>query len=334
MSSSLIEGTGQKRTRTISFTHSGKNGRPTLDTCFRAPWLRLSSLNCLGCEGFSSPLAAPFLFNASFLRAYPISSFWPFVRPLRLLRGNKSIPVQLGIMINNWHTIKNRLLSEKKNSIASVYNHSIFIASSYYVLEKIKYVIPSLTSFITYFRTLWIRILGSSQSCPTADVSSKRHLLREGELGTTFCLPKGGVGQMGKVKRESIEPLGTGLVLWQNQSKFQWSDRCTIDQCPSPANIPNGITEIGYKRWKNVVVGYFLDRALPLNLVKEWAYKTWEQALEDVMLLDNGFYVFKLRSEENCNAVLGVGPYHIAGKLLILKKCQPTGRASLQKQLC
>ena len=47
--------------------------------------------------------------------------------------------------------------------------------------------------------------------------------------------------------------------------------------------------------------------------MKEWAYKTWEQALEDVMLLDNGFYVFKLRSEENCNAVLGVGPYHIAG---------------------
>ena len=31
--------------------------------------------------------------------------------------------------------------------------------------------------------------IGSSQSCPTADVSSKRHLLREGELGTTFCLP-------------------------------------------------------------------------------------------------------------------------------------------------
>jgi len=26
---------------------------------------------------------------------------------------------------------------------------------------------------------------------------------------------------MGKVKRESIEPLGTGLVLWQNQLKFQ-----------------------------------------------------------------------------------------------------------------
>jgi hypothetical protein len=26
-----------------------------------------------------------------------------------------------------------------------------------------------------------------------------------------------------------------------------------------------------------------------LNLVKEWASKTWEQALEDVMLLDNGF---------------------------------------------
>lgn len=30
---------------------------------------------------------------------------------------------------------------------------------------------------------------------------------------------------MGKVKRESIEPLGTGFVLWPNQSKFQWSDR-------------------------------------------------------------------------------------------------------------
>jgi hypothetical protein len=46
-----------------------------------------------------------------------------------------------------------------------------------------------------------------------------------------------------------------------------------------------------------------------LNLVKEWASKTWEQALEDVMLL-----VFKLRSEENCNAVLGVGPYRNANQ--------------------
>ncbi|GMH02278.1 hypothetical protein Nepgr_004117 [Nepenthes gracilis] len=40
-------------------------------------------------------------------------------------------------MISNWHTIKNRLLAEKNNSIASVYNHFIFIASSYYVLEKV-----------------------------------------------------------------------------------------------------------------------------------------------------------------------------------------------------
>jgi len=40
-------------------------------------------------------------------------------------------------LISNWHTIKNRLLAEKKNSIASVYNHSIFIASSYYVNEKV-----------------------------------------------------------------------------------------------------------------------------------------------------------------------------------------------------
>ncbi|KAG6736865.1 hypothetical protein POTOM_060262 (mitochondrion) [Populus tomentosa] len=251
-------------------------------------------------------------------------------------------------MINNWHTIKNRLLSEKKNSIASVYNHSIFIASSYYVLEKVtrsthlgslhlarsEIEAESISEAwkeypISYLRNgVLIKPVLPHRGCKqqTAFVEGRR-------IGDNILLAhykgdsaEGGVGQMGKVKRESIEPLGTGLVLWQNQSKFQWSDR--------PANIPNGITEIGYKRWKNVVVGYFLDRALPLNLVKEWASKTWEQALEDVMLLDNGFYVFKLRSEENCNAVLGVGPYHIAGKLLILKKCQPTGRASLQKQLC
>jgi hypothetical protein len=68
--------------------------------------------------------------------------------------------------------------------------------------------------------------------------------------------------------------------------------------------------------------------------VKEWASKTWEQALEDVMLL-----VFKLRSEEKlqCCPRRRAIPYsweascHIAGKLLILKKCQPTGRASLQR---
>lgn len=43
----------------------------------------------------------------------------------------------LGIMISNWHTIKNRLLAEKNKSTAPVYNHSIFFASSYYVLEKV-----------------------------------------------------------------------------------------------------------------------------------------------------------------------------------------------------
>lgn len=31
---------------------------------------------------------------------------------------------------------------------------------------------------------------------------------------------EGGVGQMGKVKREFIELFGMGLVLWQNQLKF------------------------------------------------------------------------------------------------------------------
>jgi hypothetical protein len=42
--------------------------------------------------------------------------------------------------------------------------------------------------------------------------------------------------------------------------------------------------------------------------VKEWASKTWEQALEDVMLL-----VFKLRSEEKL-------------------QCCPTGRKNIKLQ--
>lgn len=54
------------------------------------------------------------------------------------------------------------------------------------------------------------------------------------------------------------------------------------------------------------MVGDFLNRALPFRV-----FKNGKHHIEDVLLLDNGLYVFKMRSEEACLAILGKGPYYI-----------------------
>ncbi|KAF9593990.1 hypothetical protein IFM89_026691 [Coptis chinensis] len=89
------------------------------------------------------------------------------------------------------------------------------------------------------------------------------------------------------------------------------------------------------------------ENVSPFKRIVDGKKKSCQKHLKQVDLKQMNLKQVRRRQKQKCmtfsgmywylvygNAVLGVGPYHIAGKLLILKKCQPTGRASLQKQLC
>ena len=66
----------------------------------------------------------------------------------------------------------------------------------------------------------------------------------------------------------------------------------------SQVKIPLEISKSGFNEWEHVLVGSFVDRSMPFYHVKIWAHKLWGDNLEDIVTLDNGFFIFKIKNEE------------------------------------
>jgi len=87
---------------------------------------------------------------------------------------------------------------------------------------------------------------------------------------------------------------------------------------------PQGIAEEGCAIWENTLVGYFLGQRLAYPAVNSIAQRLWGKlGLEEVLSSDNGFYFFKLKSEENLGIVLDRASWHMANRLLVLKRWHP-----------
>ena len=96
--------------------------------------------------------------------------------------------------------------------------------------------------------------------------------------------------------------------------------------------IPREVSASGSKVWENSLVGYFLKR-LPYSFVKSSTSRLWNKiGLMDMLATDSGYYVFKFSSQEECEAVLEGGPWHIGGQPIILKKWQPRIRFKKEPQ--
>ena len=54
--------------------------------------------------------------------------------------------------------------------------------------------------------------------------------------------------------------------------------------------------------------------------VKTWAYKLWKENLENVVTLDNSYFIFKIKNESALKSILDEGPYYIGSKLIVIKK--------------
>lgn len=60
-----------------------------------------------------------------------------------------------------------------------------------------------------------------------------------------------------------------------------------------------------------------------MHLVKKLAANTWQYEVEDVILLDNGFYLFKCTNDSACISILNLESFQVLEKLMIFKRWNP-----------
>lgn len=96
---------------------------------------------------------------------------------------------------------------------------------------------------------------------------------------------------------------------------------------------PPVIATYGAAQWESTLVGYFMDGKLPFNVVNNIAKRLWDsKGLVKTLTGANGFYFFKFYSATQCEEILEGGPWHMAGRPIVLKKWQPN--MSLNKEHC
>lgn len=57
--------------------------------------------------------------------------------------------------------------------------------------------------------------------------------------------------------------------------------------------MPLEISQKGFSHWEDAPVGYFLDRKFCFPFEKTQAEENWSNVLEDVVYIDNAFFIFK-----------------------------------------
>ncbi|KAG5560627.1 hypothetical protein RHGRI_003823 [Rhododendron griersonianum] len=87
---------------------------------------------------------------------------------------------------------------------------------------------------------------------------------------------------------------------------------------------PEEVVLLGSEKWKDCVVGYFIDRKLPFRAVKSIAERIWAKfGLVDVLSNDEGFFFFQFDKVGAYRELIEAGPCHFGDRLLVLKQWHP-----------
>ncbi|KAF7126514.1 hypothetical protein RHSIM_Rhsim11G0120400 [Rhododendron simsii] len=88
--------------------------------------------------------------------------------------------------------------------------------------------------------------------------------------------------------------------------------------------IPEGVDVSGVDKWKDWVVGYFVDRKLPFTVVQSIAKNIWRKfGIAEVLANEDGFFFFRLDKEGAFKQVVESGPWHFGSRLMVLQQWQP-----------
>lgn len=88
--------------------------------------------------------------------------------------------------------------------------------------------------------------------------------------------------------------------------------------------IPEGVDVPGVDKWKDWVVGYFVDRKLPFTAVQSIAKNIWRKfGIAEVLANEEGFFFFRFDKEGAFRQVVESGPWHFGNRLMVLQQWQP-----------
>lgn len=94
---------------------------------------------------------------------------------------------------------------------------------------------------------------------------------------------------------------------------------------PPPSDNPNVVDlpsrSEGLEKWESCLVGYFLDKKLPFNYIRNSASNQWNNmGLKEVLANGDGFMFFMFDNVDSCERVLEGGPWYMGNQLLLLKR--------------
>ncbi|KAL5699922.1 hypothetical protein ACHQM5_025444 [Ranunculus cassubicifolius] len=75
----------------------------------------------------------------------------------------------------------------------------------------------------------------------------------------------------------------------------------------------------GVTEWEKKIVGFFLDKKLPFNTVKEEVRKHWKLRGDIEVALDGDIFYFTVYNEEDRRDILKEGSIIIAKKTLVIR---------------
>ena len=86
---------------------------------------------------------------------------------------------------------------------------------------------------------------------------------------------------------------------------------------------PEAVVE-GVGIWEGSLVGQFLDKRLPLHVVKSFVGRLWgKHKIPEISTTDNGLYIFRFKDLDARDCVLENGAWYFAGRPIILRFWKP-----------
>ncbi|KAI8536073.1 hypothetical protein RHMOL_Rhmol10G0227600 [Rhododendron molle] len=83
---------------------------------------------------------------------------------------------------------------------------------------------------------------------------------------------------------------------------------------------PRAVELLCYEKWKDCIVGHFVDKKLPFPVVRSIAFKVGGRfGLKEVLSNDKGFF-FQFGVEDACRKIVESGSWHFGGRLMVLQE--------------
>ena len=106
-------------------------------------------------------------------------------------------------------------------------------------------------------------------------------------------------------------------------SQLAYYNPSTLDGKVTINPPPEAVVE-GVGIWEGSLVGQFLDKRLPLHLVKSFVGRLWgNHEIPEISTTDNGLYIFRFKDLDARDWVLENGPWYFAGRPNILRFWKP-----------